>query len=144
MDKRRPLIYVLIIVVIGLLYFKFGSLPSQERVTIPLPPDPIKLEQIFTDFYDLKDNKLPVSPILGGSFFTTALQIAPGFTGVDGDMFYAAIEDGHVAYVLQYTLKELYDRKLVYQVSKVIEGSTWPPGKGDTYMRTDQGFKKQP
>jgi len=143
MKLRRPLIYVLLIVVMILVYSQYGPGKESNRVTIVMPPDPITLEQIFNDFTDLKDNELPVKPELGGTFYTSALRISPGFKGVDGDRFYAAIEDGHVAYVLEYSLKEQYDRKLLYQVSRVIEGTTWPSMEGDLYVRTDQGFKAQ-
>lgn len=143
MKFKRPLIYVLVIVVMILIYRQYGPINHNDRVTIPLPPDPIAKEQIFKDLSDLSDNELPVDPILGGSFFTTAIRFNPDYKGVDGDQFYTAIEDGHVAYVLQYSLKEQYDRKLIYQVSRVIEGTSWPAGEGNVYVRTDNGFKLQ-
>lgn len=143
MKLKRPLLYVLAIVVMILIYRQYGPINNNNRVTIPVPPDPIAKEQIFKDLSDLSDNKLPVEPILGGSFFTTAIRIDPNFKGVDGDRFYASIEDGHIGYILEYSLKEQYDRKLVYQVSRVIEGTTWPAGEGAVYIRTDNGFKLQ-
>lgn len=143
MKFGRPLIYMLIIVVLVIAYTQSGVGKNDDRVTITVPPDPISQEQIFKDFINLDDNEIPVEPTLGGKFFTTALKIDSGFKGVDGDHFYAAIEDGHVSYILEYSLKEQFDRKLVYQVSKVIEGATWPSGNGEVYIRNGQGFKKQ-
>lgn len=143
MKLRRPLIYIIAIVLLYLVYSQYGSQLTNEKVTIPMPPDPISKEQIFKDLADLKDNELPVKPELGGSFYTTAIRINQDFKGVDGDQLYAAIEDGHVAYILEYTLKEQYDRKLVYQVSRVIEGTTWPAGEGDIYVRNGDSFKLQ-
>lgn len=143
MKLKRPLIYVLLVIVMVILYNYYGITKNSNKVTVVPPPDPIKLEQIFTDFTDLEDNELPVEPVLGGTFYTTALMISPDFKGIDGDLFYASIEDGHVAYILEYSLKEQYDRKLVYQVSRVTEGSTWPITDGDLYLRNDQGFKAQ-
>ncbi|MGE5380024.1 MAG: hypothetical protein ACM3NT_03040, partial [Methylocystaceae bacterium] len=113
MKFRRPLIYVLIIVAMVLAYTQLGISKNDDRVTITVPPDPITREQIFKDFINLEDNEIPVEPALGGKFFTTALKIGSEFKGVDGDHFYAAIEDGHVSYILEYSLKEQFDRKLV-------------------------------
>lgn len=129
-----------------LLYSRYGesNLLGGGRNQIVPPPDPIAREQILKDLHDLSDNEIPVQPELGGKFLVTAIRFASGFSGIETNKFWAAIEDGHVAYILQYSLVEQVDRKLEYQVSKVTEGTEWPPGAtGETYVRTDQGFKLQ-
>lgn len=133
---------MLVSAIVILLFVHYGTADRKEKITVPMPPDPMTRQEILNDLYDLSDNRLPVEPVLGGKFFTTRVYFPDGFSGEAGSRFWAGIEDGHMAYVLQYTVEEEPDRSLVCKVTGINEGNKWPTGKGLVYERGKDGFVK--
>ena len=120
--NRRALYLVIALVVVAVLFKIYAGTENK----LAGPPQ-LSAMEIRDDFVDLSDNKLPVEPVLGGTFFTTALMYPEGFEGRAGDRFYAVVEDGHVLYTLEYELVEKevdgekkLDYKLISQEEDVV------------------------
>jgi hypothetical protein len=131
--------YAYLVVVLAVVVLLSRGYKGFDRTEVTFPGNPISEDVIITDMKDLSDNRLPVQPVLGGHFFATAVGFEAGFSGKKDSRFWVAMEDGHVGYVLTYTIMEEPDRKLVYKVTQVKEGSQMPSDAAQKWQTDGKG-----
>ncbi|MEA1961672.1 MAG: hypothetical protein U9N81_10465 [Bacillota bacterium] len=139
MNKRR-LIYIYIFLITIVFVYVYQESKSDILV------DPfIDKQSIVEDFIDLSDNTIP-SGILGGTFYATEIYFPEKFSGIKGDSFYVALEDGHVMITAHYNIVAANgdDAKepLLYEIKDSWDNFRPPAGKFESYNYLDETWKR--
>lgn len=88
-------------------------------------------DKVLSDFREMHTIEVPVDPVLGGRFYAVELLFPKNYSGRQGDILWARVEDGHIGATVEYRIQSLEagpPLKINYQPIKVYA----PDYKPDT------------